>query len=77
MMKNKQPIKRSDDKTDYLAEVVYDQTFAERLSHFKIMPDKAMLPYSDYVAVMTARAYIEKLEEENERLKQRLIRVEE
>ena len=76
-MKNKQPIKRSDDKTDYLAEVVYDQTFAERMSHFKIMPDKAMLPYSDYVAVMTARAYIEKLEEENERLKQRLIRVEE
>ena len=75
-MKNKQPIKRSDDKTDYLAEVVYDQTFAERLSHFKIMPDKAMLPYSDYVAIMTARAYITRLEEENELLKARLVRME-
>lgn len=66
----------SDDKTDYLAEVVYDQTFAERMSNFKVLPHK-LQTYSDWLCVKTALAYIHRLEEENERLKARLVRIEE
>jgi hypothetical protein len=66
----------SDDKTDYLAEVLYDQTFAERMSNFRVLPHK-LNSYSDWLALKTASAYIIKLEEENDRLKQRLVRLEE
>ena len=66
----------SDDKTDYLAEVVYDQTFAERMSNFRVLQHK-LKNYSDWLALKTAAAYIIKLEEENERLKARLVRMEE
>lgn len=63
-------------KIDYLSDSLYDQTFAERMSNFRVLPHK-LNSYSDWIALKTALAYIAKLEEENELLKARLVRLEE
>ena len=59
----------------YLEPVVAEQSFAERMSQFKILSSKVSY-YNDWLALKTAAAYIQKLEMDNQRLVDRLARLE-
>ena len=63
------------DLRKYLEPIVAEQTFAERMSKFNVLHNKATF-YSDWLALKTAAAYIQKLEMDNQRLVDRLARLE-
>jgi hypothetical protein len=60
----------------YLEPIVAEQSFAERLSKFRVLHHKATF-YEDWLAIRSAQSLIEHLTEENEKLKNRIMRLEE
>jgi hypothetical protein len=64
------------DLKKYLEPMVADQSFEERMSKFNVLHNKATF-YADWLALKTAAAYIQKLEMDNQRLVDRLARLEE
>jgi hypothetical protein len=63
------------DLRKYLEPVFSGQTLAERLSKFNVLHNKATF-YEDWSAIRTAQAVIQKLEMDNQRLVDRLARLE-
>ena len=59
----------------YLEPIVANEAMDERLSKFNVLHHKAAY-YSDFLAIRTAQAVIQKLEMDNQRLVDRLARLE-